>query len=156
MPNKLTCLSVKETNNSNNCIVFVGTNTLAYLSEINISLQRYLCIIEITLKNIRQKYPNYKAIYIPHGRDNNQEIEKICEECSFEYKKLSTCIEFYLLKENIHPIYVVGFSSTALFTIKKIYADTIVENIVPNDLNSIEYENIKEYYEKNGIKTISI
>jgi hypothetical protein len=78
----------------------------------------------------------------------SNEIELFDTKVSVEY-------DFYV--NNINPAIVIGFSSTALYTLKFIYPQAQVNNIYIS-LSDLElnrgHELLREYYTKCGIETL--
>ena len=58
---------------------------------------------------------------LPHGADDDINVKNLCQKHGFEYDRPDTLIELYMLNLENPPKYVYGFSSTALFTIKKMF-----------------------------------
>lgn len=99
------------------------------------------------------------VIYIPHGRDVNKVIPEICKKHGVAYQKISMALEYYLIKNNIRPIYVWGINSTALLNIKKMLPETTVVNlrIIKKDAPFYKFfREVSSYYSINRIVSESI
>lgn len=141
------------------CILFVGTNISAFCAVMGISETQFEHILTCKLKEIRAEYPTQKILYVPHGRDTNQNVAKICSQFEIEYKPLPICIEYYLYKKSIHLLAVYGFTSTALFNLRKMFPKIQIINYVIENKDSlyhIFYQDRAIYYERNGIKKVSV
>lgn len=142
-----------------NTVLFIGTSSEVYCRSLGILKARYLEIFRQIIRDIRVDYSGFDIIYIPHGRDKMQEIFDICEEEKVELKKLDVCIEYYISMRAVHPSIVAGFGSNALFTLRKMLPDSTVINYFVNGSNSAlvkAYDDVRKYYEDNGIRTIYI
>ena len=79
----------------------------------NVDESQYLTIIRTMLSKLKVLYPNKKYLYIPHGRDMLVSVREVCKECCFEYKKLNSCVDFFMKQECITPDAIYGFGSSA-------------------------------------------
>lgn len=152
--NKFSFLEKNKQQNPPSDIFFIGTNVKGYCSELNISINDFLNKLEAIFNNLTQNAKKEKIIYIPHGRDSNGSIRKLCIRYGIEYRRLDVAIEYYMFKENKNPKSVYGFTSTALFNLKKMYNDTFVCNIClkgNNPYYNRVYKTITEYYTQHGI-----
>tara|TARA_Y100001958_G_C21245489_1_gene575192 strand:+ start:4241 stop:5191 length:951 start_codon:yes stop_codon:yes gene_type:complete len=80
--------------------------------------QKYIKI----LKNIKMKYKNYKIYYFPHPKEQKQNIKK------FSFLNIlnpKTTIELYLIEKKLKPSLIIGFNSTAFFSLKKIFGQKL-------------------------------
>ena len=132
---------------------FVGTVTDAFCKENGIIIEHYYNILEIIFSSI---YKNrFSITYIPHGRDNDYVVKKLCSKYNIEYRTLDVCLELYLLKNIIRPKCLIGFSSSALYTVKRMFPETKVFNIQIISSNpSNEYIDIADYYNEHGIENV--
>lgn len=152
--NKFSFMRKKKYYSSPTDIFIIGTNTNAYCNELNIKISDFISKLNEIFKNLIDRNQRCKIIYIPHGRDSNDNIRKLCMAYGIEYRKLNVAIEYYMLKENIYPKSIYGFTSTALINLKKMYPNAFVFNIrikgnTPH-YNQI-YDTISNYYERHGI-----
>lgn len=136
--------------------IFIGTSPQAYIKVYDITLEEYKQMAIKLLKQIKHQYQ--KVTYIPHGRDYDNILAPLCQENGIAYMRINVCIELHLLQRNTIISAVGGFTSTALFTIKKIFPKTMVYNYLPNKKSAYSniYEQISEYYQKHGIDIVNI
>ena len=132
--------------------LFIGTEPVVFCKENNITIQEYHNILEEVLAN-NNKEPLY---YIPHGGDKDMFVIDLCKIYGVEYRKLSVCIELFILQNGIFPKLLMGFSSSALYSLKKMFPDSEVQNVrILSSNPSEEYEDIANYYQKHGIENVS-
>ena len=124
-----------------------------YIKVINISLGEYEEILSNKLSELRQKHTDARIIYIPHGRDNNTAIPKICEALYIEYVRPNTTIELYALNAGMEITHIYGFNSTAHYTLKLITGAQVTQWLLMNKLTPAWYSisEITSYYKKHGI-----
>lgn len=140
---------------SERTVMFVGTNTERYCQCYSLSVEELIKVLFDKLQILKHRFPNCKYVYIPHGRDTNSDVQNVCFQCGFEYTRIPVCIELHLLRNNIRPLAVAGFVSSALFNIKKIFKTENVINFYPVRKSSSFYlknYNVSKYYERNGIE----
>jgi len=65
-----------------------------------------------------------KIIYIPHRTEVISDRLKLYESNIFEIKNINMPVEMYFLENNIYPLHVVSFMTTAFFTLKKLFSKT--------------------------------
>ncbi|WP_026803851.1 hypothetical protein [Aliarcobacter lanthieri] len=108
-----------------------------------------------SLQNVIQKYKNKKIIYIPHRREMNLIEIKNNFNKDIEILDINQPIEQYFLNNNIYPMHVISFRSTALTTTKILFENCLVEYIKINNPPSILDKNylklIYSYFEKDNI-----
>jgi len=73
------------------------------------------------LDYIISAYDN-NIIYIPHRTEIISDRLKSYISDKFEIKDLHMPIELYFLQNNIYPSHIIGFITTAFFTLKKLYS----------------------------------
>lgn len=110
------------------------------LSELNIlSEQEYLNIIEsFSMK--------YKLIYFPHRRESHDKIRQL--EVPVHYSKGP--LELELIHMGERPAFIIGFYSTALYTIKQIYG--IESRCIKIDTGLKDVDCIYQFFEQNDLK----
>lgn len=154
LENKFSLMKEIKSQNIPTDVYIVGTNINRFCDVFNIQISDFISQLELLFKNLIDKYIAKKIIYIPHGRDTNTNIVNLCKAYKIEYRKLDVAIEYYMFKERIFPEAVYGFTSTALFNLKKMYPKTSVYNIRIKGNNSHYnqlYNTISEYYKKHEI-----
>lgn len=135
-------------------VFFIGTIGDVFSAAINIPLSLYYEKLSNALKRLCDENPASDFYYIAHGRDNDMLTRRIVEEAGFVYMKLDEAVECYLLKHEIYPKLVVGFTSSALFNLKLLYKNTEIFNYIIDEMSSEEYENVSKIYLKNGVKKV--
>ena len=137
-------------------VFVVGTVMKQYAHGQHISESELENFLESKLREIKSKWQDVEIVYIPHGRDVNNNIHNFCETLNISYVMPDSPIEFYILKNNFYPLAIYGFGSTALFTIKMIYPQTVAVNWIIDkyengDLFSMSSKVIADYYALHGI-----
>lgn len=132
-------------------IFFIGTNPDAYCYAQEISTSQYFELLENQLSDFKRRYSQTSAYYVFHGRDKYKEKTiAILNKYDFIPLQLNEIVEMYFIRNNINPLAVTGFMSSALFTIKKICPVSKIESIMIE--GNATYKNICEYYQTNGIE----
>lgn len=152
--NDLSQIRQGENSNTSNTVYFVGTNSLSYCNGWQLEKGRLERMLEYILKMLKESYPDHFIIYIPHGRDTATYPKVLCDKYGIKFQKLSTIIESFLLDQHSAPKAIYGFTSSALFNIRKMYPETRVYNIIPEDINTKSYLETINYYESQNIQTI--
>lgn len=146
----------KQINASMSGVYIIGTNS----SVLEFQKNNYDVHISNLFKIIQKRFPGSIVHYCPHRRDtNNNQIKHLCETLGIEIFKTRISVEVDFIENGINPLYVVGFASNALFTLHKIFPESIIET-VKFDLTSVQsdYENklIIEHLRENGIGAIEL
>jgi hypothetical protein len=141
-------------------VVFIGTNSDMYCSFLSINISDYYNILRNQIEKIRNNYPQTSILYIPHGKDTSEIVKKICEDNEIEYERQNVPVEMMFRTKFIVPIAIYGFTSSALFNLKKMFPECKVNNIliIPQiqSKNFNVYVSISDYYSQNGIQQINI
>lgn len=141
-------------------IYIIGTNPLGdsgYCKYMGIEYSHYLDIVDNLLFNIRQREPQAHIVYIPHGRDKSEETINICNRLGIEFKRLSVCVELFVLSLDKCPKEIWGYGSTALYTLRKLCKGTKINNIIiegTNTNSNEEYRELSELYSRNNIENV--
>ena len=139
-------------------VFVVGTNIKLYCLAMQYKYDDYVNKLDEIMYRLRLEYPKEPVIYIPHGRDTSEDAQDICHRYGCEFRKLDVMVEIELLRLSYSPLAVYGFTSSALYTLKKLYPDIKVVNILfDGDKNNgyyKEYLVTSKYYERNGIELI--
>lgn len=146
---------------SNQDIVFVGTNTDAYCQGLNIPLSIFWEKQSKILRELKQSCKNEKLLFISHGLDVHQsEILSMIDEIGCDFLRPQNMIELEMIARGVPPREIYGFTSTALLTLKSIFPQTHVVNIMfkQKDGNNIynSYIAISNYYKSKGIDLVEI
>lgn len=144
--------------NESSFVCVIGTNSDVYCSYLEISSDYYYSMLENLFKHIKQMNCHSKVIYYAHGRDNNNKIRALCAKNEVFYILPATMVELSIIENEKIPSAIWGFTSSALYNLKKIYPNTNVYNVriqyrVRNK-EIDEYDFLSEYYEKNDIYTM--
>lgn len=139
-------------------VYVVGTNVNGYCNALDIPVNTFLQKLGELMHNLREKFPDETIYYIPHGRDKNDFVEKLCQQYGCVYCRPDMMIELELLSLPNPPKAIYGHTSTALYTLKKMFPASKVVNI----LFDLSEENpaykrkksITEYYLRIGIECI--
>lgn len=152
-------ISLKSADFSKEGVYFIGTNSVPYCEVHQIKIDTYYEMFEKILLLLKEKQMGQRCYYVFHGRDiGNTRIEGICQKCGFETLKLDEIVEMFFLKNRIEPLMVEGFSSSALFNLKKMFpCSKIVDvNVKTSTFVNEEYEMISLYYKNIGIEEIDV
>lgn len=144
-----------EENKENGIIYIVGPAIEAYAEQNRIREVDIESILWNKLAELRVMYENKKIVYIPHGRDANENVVGFCKMLNIEYRRINETIEYYMAKYCVQPYAVYGINSTALLNIKKMYPETTIVNWFLNKKydNSFYpfFKSVANYYNKNNI-----
>lgn len=138
-------------------VFFIGTCNSKYVDKLGVSESDFKQMLSNVLNKVKMSNPDESIIYIPHGRDKSVFTKDICEEAGIEYKPLDLNIEDYILKLNITPHIIYGFTSSALYNLKMIFPESQVYNILTSLLTdkTPSIIGISDYYAKNGVPSIT-
>lgn len=155
--NKFKSLQTKCCNLSND-VYFIGTNPLgegvSYCRFLDIDYKEYLSKLSDVLEDIKLRNKTGEIYYIPHGRDFTNETKEVCNRLGIIYKKCNMCIEMEFATLNALPSIIVGFGSTALFTLRRMCPNTNIINLHilgKNKKANFIYMKIADLYSKVGI-----
>ena len=158
-PNSLSHLISQSDAKVQDQVLVVGTVSEHFCRQMGISESVFENILQKRLEKLRNENQSSHITYIPHGRDVNLNIPHICSQLSIEYRKISSALEHYMIKNHIYPKMIFGINSTALLTMKKILPRTEVVNM-RIDYQDAPYYNffkmVADYYSRNGIEIETI
>ena len=153
-PNKIDKLhNVVSEMDKEEAILIIGAETKDYSHTIDISIPEYEGILWCKLQEIKQRHPDKRIIYIPHGRDKNKAIRTFCEFLGIEYYRIEMAIEYFVLNCNYEFTHIYGFFSTAHYTLKLLTKALVVDWVIMNK-HSAAWHTISEitsYYRTHGI-----
>lgn len=160
IPNHLSFISnTIVTSNTNSDIFIIGTVTSKFCDFLGIETSNFKNKLSLFFNSLKNKYKNRRIVYIPHGRDNSEDIKSICEQYGIEYKKISVCVELYMIRLGNCPSTIFGFTSTALYTLHKFFPKADIFNLTIQGTsyngNAI-YKELSEFYSKVGIPHIQL
>ncbi len=139
-----------------NDIYIIGTNS----SVLEFKGSSYYELLSSTNTYICKHYPNSKIFYCPHRR--NADIDNVIKHCKtlgIEIFNTQCSVEVDLIEQGIVPKVIIGFNSTALYTLHLIYPKIDKLNMrfhLKDDRLDTAYMNVRQYYEEKGIKTIDL
>lgn len=123
------------------CIYLLGS---ADVEKKIVNFDKYFNV----LKNIKKKFSKKKIFYFPHPKENYKNYSRYK---LFKLIKPSKTIESYLALKKELPEKIIGFNSTAFFSIKSIYKNKIkLENysIIINSNSTNKYKELKPFIKK--------
>lgn len=153
---KTLCLC-ENMSDSDTVSCIIGTNSSVYCSYLDLSIDFFYSMLENLFMHVKHMYPSCTIEYYAHGRDDNDNIKTICKNNGVVYVLPSKMVELSLLEKKKSPYSIWGFTSSALYNLKKLYPNTLVYNVrfhsnIRNAENE-EYDFLTNYYERNGIVT---
>jgi hypothetical protein len=137
-------------------IYIIGTNS----SILEFKDHSYTDLITQLHKYLIHHYPLSTVYYCQHRRDTNSELNNsLCNKLGIEIFNTEISVEYDFPYKKINPILVIGFTSNALFTLKKIFPRTIIESVnfklKSNSLNDSN-QLIQQVFYQNGIAIVNI
>lgn len=127
-------------------VYIIGTNT----SQLKLEKREFENILDC----IHRFYDGNDSIhYCPHRRDNNR-YDDFCSKTGIDFFDTRISVEYDFVKNDIYPKVVIGFGSTALYTLKKMFPLAEVYNIEfkTGDINLARvYKYISGIYGKENI-----
>lgn len=136
-------------------IYIIGTCIKDYCDFECINIEQFMEILQSLMHELRTQNINEPVVYVPHGRETMMsELQKMCRDEEIELRMSKISVEMMLLDEKDYPKSVFGFTSSALYNIKKIFPETDVYNITfsGNSPKTNGKEITSQYYNKFGIK----
>ncbi len=142
-------------------VYIVGTFIDSYISAVGMERDFFISCHDNLCRVIKHKYAGEKIVYIPHGRDKSLYAQKICNELGVEFRRPEVSVELELLKQSSEPIAIYGFTSSALFNLKKIFpmaevVDAMFDFKEPLSPLKEDRLGISAYYRKCGIKKYTL
>jgi len=139
-----------------NGIYVIGTNS----SMLEFKDYSYQELIIQLHKYLKHNHPLYHIYYCPHRRDiNNEQINALCRELGMEIFDTEVSVEYDFSIKKINPVSIIGFTSNALFALRMIFPDTLIESVnytlKSNSLNE-STQLINKVFEQKGIAIIDV
>lgn len=141
-----------QNNKEKGGVLIVGTNSNRYCQAYSLSHDDYSGLLDKYFHEIQNQFPNEEIVYVPHGRDESKTPQALCNSFGFAYQKVDTTVEMYVVNSLIAPVAIYGFTSSALYNLKKILPSCSVYNILLAEDKKLR--EISGYYETIGIQTI--
>ena len=156
------CHSFKNTA-TNKCVsgVYILGTVLADLCQCCECEEEYMKgKLEHIVSHIKAENPTETVYFIPHGRDTGDYSRLLCDKYGCVYYDNTSMVEVMLMNEESTPHIVYGFTSSALYSLKYLFPNALVKNIllVPKTINDyyVELEGISKYYLDQGITLIKV
>ncbi len=147
---------IKETNNSPCGIYLLGTNWQMLTSY----LQGVTCveILNKTIQHVRRQFPGQEIWFCPHRVDrNNIEVNEYLKTESIQLFDTEISVEFDFILKQIQPKCVIGFGSSALYSLCMMFHVPEIYTVkLPFSNKELldEYTRIENDYKKNGIRVL--
>lgn len=139
-------------------IYIVGTHSDVFCKSLEIPEDTYIHKLSQLMKKLRFQYPDDEIVFISHGREYKDYGQRLCKEHGCGFIRPETMIEVDLLNRPNPPKAIYGYTSTALYTLKKMFPATLVVNIFfefsKDNPFYKGYIADSEYYQQNGIEWI--
>lgn len=116
-----------QTEESKHYDIFIGQGSINEKGRI--STNEYINLIKSSMLD-----SNYPMLYIPHRTESCDVSEQVKNTTGITYHQPKYPIEIELSKNNITPNRIIGLSSTALYTLSKIYPNSIITLIEQNSV----------------------
>lgn len=131
-------------------IYIIGTNF--YQKE-----ELFLTTISKLIYRIREMYKNQRIYYCPHRRNtNNEKLFKLLSEEGVEIFNTKVSVEYDFAENGINPLSIIGFGSTALFTLKMIFPNTSVMDVLFHSFDDGYQQEFKRLSKELGITSMSL
>lgn len=138
-------------------VYIVGTNIDRYCDPLGISKEMFINKLDDLMSCLRKEYRNETITYIPHGCDRSEYARELCQRFGYEFRRPKMMVEMELLDNKCQPLAIYGFTSSALFNLKKMFPHTRVVNVLYHSEDNQffeEYRMISNYYSQNGIQLV--
>lgn len=135
-------------------VYVIGTNSDA-MSFKDVSYADELKILSTYIISL---YPNEDVFYCPHRGDSHDYTEVI-KDLGWKLFDTKYSVEIDFVKKGIYPLTILGFGSTALLTLRRLYQDSVISTIYVNlaeEKDNKEYRAIEQYYQENGIELVRL
>lgn len=156
--NDISLLRQTRCSRENSKIIFIGTNNSGFITRRGVDEIGFKKALFNVLKEVKIAHTHDEILYIPHGRDKSNFAKDFCDELGIKYTPIDINVEIYLITSGIIPNAIYGFTSSALYNLKRIFPESSIKNIVMKvlyDKSSGGFE-ISKYYEQQGIPTIRV
>lgn len=140
-------------------VVIVGTYIDRYCEPLEIPKNKFVEKLDMLFYQLKIKYSKTSLVFIPHGRDVSSYAKEICDKHGAIFLKPKMMVELELIERNYQPIAIYGFTSSALYNLKKLYPQSKVVNILYHVCDNKffdEYYMMSEYYQQHGIDLIKV
>jgi len=151
-PNSLMFLKnqIKIKNRSN--VYIIGGN---FLSIKLLTHEDYLSYLQIFLDHIKKNFRDETIYYCPHRGESDKFINYIANQYNLKIARSDYSVEYDFATNNVKPIAIYSFGSTASYSLKLLFPDSFSYVITPkirnNNLQRSYNEIIKVYKKANII-----
>lgn len=152
--NDFSCLKANSIDSAARGIYIIGTNS----SAISFKGKTYPDLLCSLGEIIKDKYPNEEVFYCPHRRDTNNYVE-LLEKLQINIYQTEISVEVDFATKEINPLFIIGFASTALITLKRLYPQSKVQSIrfeIEDPFTKSSIRSIEEYYSNHGVEIIEL
>lgn len=141
-------------------VFIVGTHSQSYCKQLQFDGEEFNERCDRLFARLKSEYVGEKILFIPHRLDNSDYAQRLCHKYGFEFRPVEITIEVEMMQNACTPKAILGFTSSALFNLKKMFPDTRVVNVVLQPVIITEpfsdILTISAYYEQNGIELLKI
>ena len=135
-------------------VYIIGTNTRDLGIEKNSFIKNLECI-----KNYISQHDLQDSIYYcPHRRDENN-YDKELKKLGMMIFTTQVSVEVDFVQQRLYPLYVFGFGSTAMLTLKLLYPKANIINFIMHTNSrelDAEYRGLEKEYSRYGIPEVEI
>ena len=104
----------------------IGTN----FDGVDVDKEDYFILLGKLIAHCRNMFPNEPIYYCPHRRNkDNTELLQYLDDNNITLFDTRISVEYDFIKRGIYPVYVSGFGSTALYTLKIVFPKAVVDNV---------------------------
>ena len=135
-------------------IYIIGTCIKDYCDFECVPIKQFTETLHLLMQELKRQHPEEPIVYVPHGRETMmEELKKMCRNEGVELRCSEITVEMMLLEEKERPKAVYGFTSSALYNIKRIFPEIDAFNITftGNTPKTNGKEITSQYYAKFGI-----
>ena len=124
--NDLTILRNKVAESNQRGVFIIGTN----FDGIDVDKEEYFCLLTKLILYFQKKYPKEIIWYCPHRRNkDNEELMKLLKDNNVSVFNTQITVEYDFVQKQIYPVHIAGFGSTALYTLKNIFPESVIDNV---------------------------
>lgn len=129
-------LGIRETLNSRAC--FDETADIGFIGESNINARPDCIKLEDYIIELKKIIDNTQKsiIYFPHRMESKEVRETVSKLERIKYHDSTFPIELEIAKSQIKLSEIIGYSSTALYTLSIIYSEIPITTLQPNSMAS--------------------
>lgn len=141
-------------NTSTKGVYIIGTNT----SGLGIDKGVFIKNLGYIKDHVSQLGLQDSINYCPHRRDENNYEEEL-KKMGIKVFHTEVSVEVDFIRKRLSPLYVFGFGSTAMITLKFLFPQANVINFIMHTNNSeidSEYRELENEYSKYGIPEVEI